>query len=127
MSHFQTVTTDKAPGAIGPYSQAVKANNLLFCSGQIPLDPQSMEVISGGITEQSERVLQNLGAVLEASGSDFSKVLKATCYLKNMDDFAAFNEVYAKYFGATKPARACVQAAKLPKDVLVEVDLIAVL
>ncbi len=118
------ISTDKAPKAIGPYSQAVKTGNILFTSGQIPLDPESGEVVGTDITEQAERICKNLGAVLEAAGSDFSKVIKTTCFLADMSDFAAFNEVYAKYF-VSKPARSCVAVKTLPKNVLAEVELIA--
>lgn len=118
------ISTDKAPKAIGPYSQAVKTGNILFTSGQIPLDPESGEVVGADITEQAERICKNLGAVLEAAGSDFSKVIKTTCFLADMSDFAAFNEVYAKYF-VSKPARSCVAVKALPKNVLAEVELIA--
>lgn len=120
------ISTDKAPKAIGPYSQAVKTGNILFTSGQIPLDPESGEVVGTDITEQAERICKNLGAVLEAAGSDFSKVIKTTCFLADMSDFAAFNEVYAKYF-VSKPARSCVAVKALPKNVLAEVELIAVI
>jgi 2-iminobutanoate/2-iminopropanoate deaminase len=120
------VSTAGAPAAIGPYSQAIKANGLVFTAGQIPLDPATMTVVPGGITEQAERVMQNLEAILSASGSSFAKVLKTTCFLANLDDFPAFNAVYATRFGENPPARSTVQVAKLPLGVLVEVECVAV-
>lgn len=124
---MEIVSTDKAPGAIGPYSQAVKAGNMVFCSGQIPIDPSTGEFVPGGVVEQAEQVLKNLTAVLEAAGSGLDMVVKTTVFLADMGDFAAMNEVYARYFGESKPARATVQAARLPKDALVEIDCIAIL
>ena len=118
------IETNKAPAAIGPYSQAMIGNSLLFTSGQIPLDPKTGTVVGTEIISQSEQVMQNLAAVLEAAGTSFDKVLKTTCYLSDMTDFAAFNEVYAKYF-VGKPARCCFAVKGLPKNVLVEVELIA--
>ena len=120
------ISTNSAPQAIGPYSQAVEANGFVFCSGQIPLNPETMEVISGGVQEQTEQVLQNLMAVLEAARCSLEQVVKTTVYLKNMEDFVAMNEVYAKYFTNNQPARACVEVARLPKDVLVEIECVAV-
>lgn len=117
------IKTDKAPAAIGPYSQAVAAGNIVYVSGQIPIDPATGNMVSGSIEEQTERVIKNLKAILEAAGSDLSKVVKTTCFLKNMDDFSRFNSVYEKHF-VSKPARACV-SAKLPKDAAVEVEVIA--
>ncbi len=117
-------TTD-APAAIGPYSQAVRTGNLLFTSGQIALDPLSGAVVDGGIREQTHRIMQNLAAILREAGLDFSHVVKTTCFLADMNDFAAFNEVYAQAFGAHKPARSCVAVRTLPKGVLAEVELIA--
>lgn len=119
------IATDQAPAAIGPYSQAVTANGLLFTAGQIPLDPSTMKVVEGGITEQTERVMLNLGAILEAAGTSFNRVLKTTCFLANLDDFPAFNAVYATRFGSNPPARSTVQVAKLPLGVLVEVECVA--
>jgi len=116
--------TDKAPEAIGPYSQGVVAGDLLFTSGQIALDPQSGEVCGKNIEEQTERVMQNLGAILEANNISFDKAIKTTCFLANMSDFSAFNKVYAKYF-TSKPARSCVAVKELPKNVLCEVEVIA--
>lgn len=121
----QIISTDKAPRAIGPYSQAVVANGMAFLSGQIPLDPVSMQLVEGGIEEQTEQVFKNLAAVLEACGSSFSKVLKTTVFLKDMGEFGKMNEVYARYFTADPPARATVEAARLPRDVRVEIECIA--
>lgn len=122
---FQVIQTDKAPAAIGPYSQALIHGDLLYSSGQIPINPADGQIVEGDIKVQTEQVMKNLGAILETAGITYTNVIKTTCFLKNMDDFAAFNEVYAKYFTG-KPARSCVQAAKLPKDVLCEVEVIAV-
>ena len=121
------VSTDKAPGAIGPYSQAVKVNGLVFCSGQIPIDPATGSFVSEEIAEQTEQVLKNLNAVLESAGSGLDRVVKTTVFLADMDDFAAMNEVYSKYFDINKPARATVQAARLPRDAKVEIECVAVL
>ncbi|MGH9755832.1 MAG: RidA family protein [Blastocatellia bacterium] len=122
---MESIQTDRAPQAIGPYSQAIKANGFIFASGQIPLDPATMRVVEGGIEEQTGRVLDNLKAVLEAAGSSLDRVVKTTVYLADMNEFAAMNEIYARYFGATKPARATVQVARLPRDVKVEIDVVA--
>ncbi|HMM42089.1 MAG TPA: RidA family protein [Thermomicrobiales bacterium] len=119
------VATDKAPGAIGPYSQAVKTGNYVFTAGQIPLDPATGKLVGGDIEAQTERVLQNLEAVLAAAGSSFDRVVKTTCFLVNLDDFATFNEIYARHFGDAKPARSTVQVAKLPAGALVEVECVA--
>jgi 2-iminobutanoate/2-iminopropanoate deaminase len=121
----QVIATDKGPKAIGPYSQAVKANGLLFLSGQIPLDPATQQLISGDVATQTERVLQNITEILEAAGTSLARVLKTTVFLKSMNDFAAMNEVYGKHFSAEPPARSTVEVARLPKDVLVEIDVIA--
>jgi 2-iminobutanoate/2-iminopropanoate deaminase len=121
------VATTEAPAAIGPYSQAVRANGFLFTAGQIPLDPATGNVVTGGITEQTERVMDNLAAVLAAAGTSFNAVVKTTCFLANLDDFPAFNTVYATRFGDNPPARSTVQVAKLPRGVLVEVECTAVL
>lgn len=118
------VSTDKAPAAIGPYSQAVKAGNLVFTSGQIPLNPENGKVEAVGIAAQTEQVMKNLGAVLAAAGSCYEKAVKTTCFLADIGDFAAFNEVYGRYF-TEKPARSCVAVKDLPKGVLVEVEVIA--
>ena len=121
----EAISTPAAPGAIGPYSQAIRAGGFVFLSGQIPLDPATGSLVSGGIAEQTERVLQNLGAILTASGSSFDRVVKTTVYLADMSEFAAMNEVYGRYFPSPAPARATIQAARLPRDVRVEIDLIA--
>ena len=121
----QIVATDEAPRAIGPYSQAVVANGLVFASGQIPLDPLTGEFVAGGIREQTEQVMRNLSAVLRAAGSGLEGVLKATVYLADMADFAEMNEVYGSYFREEPPARSTVQAARLPRDARVEIDVIA--
>lgn len=120
------IATDAAPKAIGPYSQAIVHNGIAYLSGQIPLDPATGQIVAGGIVEQTEQVLKNLAAVLAACGSSFDQVLKTTVFLKSMDDFPAMNEIYAKAFGASLPARSTVQAAKLPRDVSVEIDCIAI-
>jgi 2-iminobutanoate/2-iminopropanoate deaminase len=121
----EIIATDKAPGAIGPYSQAVKAGNLVFCSGQIPIDPATGEFVSDDVAEQTRQVLINLSAVLEAAGTGLHNVVKTTVFLADMNDFAAMNEVYAEFFSENKPARATVQAARLPKDARVEIECIA--
>lgn len=118
------ITTDKAPSAIGPYSQAIVSGNLVFTSGQIPIDPSTGSIDSKGITDQTEQVMKNLGEVLKSAGSSFEKAVKTTCFLADMKDFAAFNEVYSKYF-SEKPARSCVAVKELPKGSLVEVEVIA--
>jgi 2-iminobutanoate/2-iminopropanoate deaminase len=119
------ITTSRAPQAIGPYSQAVVHNGLAYLSGQIPLDPATGQLLTGEIAEQTARVLENLNAVLEACGSSLEQVLKITVYLKDMGEFAAMNEVYARYFPQDAPARSTVEAARLPRDVRVEIDCIA--
>ena len=121
----QVIATDKGPKAIGPYSQAIKANGFVFLSGQIALDPATQQLIEGDVAAQTERVLQNLTGILEASGSSLAQVVKTTVFLKNMSDFAAMNEVYGRHFAAEPPARSTVEVARLPKDVLVEIDVIA--
>ena len=121
----EAVSTPDAPAAIGPYSQAIRSGRLLFVSGQIPLDPGSGTLVTGGIADQTERVLQNLGAILRAAGGSFDQVVKTTVYLADMSEFAAMNEVYGRYFPSPAPARATIQAARLPRDVRVEIDLIA--
>ena len=121
---MNVIYTEKTPAAIGPYSQAMTTGNLLFTSGQIPINPATGEIAGTTIQEQTEQVMKNLGEVLLAAGSSYDKVVKTTCFLANMDDFAAFNEVYAKYFTG-KPARSCVAVKTLPKNVLCEVELIA--
>ena len=119
------ISTDQAPKAIGPYSQAIRAAGMIFTSGQIALDPATQQVIAGDVGAQTDRVLKNLAAVLHASGSSLDKVLRCTVFLKNIGDFAAMNEVYARYFTQAPPARSTVEVARLPKDVLVEIDMIA--
>jgi len=121
---MKVISTEDAPAAIGPYSQAIVTDGLLFASGQIPLLPETGEVLQSGIKEQAEQVMKNIGAVLVAAGSDFSQVVKTTCFLTNMGDFAAFNEVYSQYFTG-KPARSCVAVSALPRGVSVEVEVIA--
>ncbi|HUR99753.1 MAG TPA: RidA family protein [Pyrinomonadaceae bacterium] len=121
----EIVSTNKAPGAIGPYSQAIKTGGMLFCSGQIPIDPETGEFVSNDIGEQTEQVLKNLSAVLEAGGMNLGNVVKTTVFLADMSDFAAMNEVYGRYFDENKPARATVQAARLPRDAKVEIECIA--
>ena len=123
----QVIHTENAPAAIGPYSQAVKAGNLLFVSGQVPFVPETMEIVEGDVKAQTAQSLKNLQAILKEAGADFSNVVKTTVFIKNMNEFAQINEVYAEYFGENKPARACVEVARLPKDVKVEIELIAVL
>ena len=121
----ETISTDKAPKAIGPYAQAIKAGEFVYTAGQIPIDPKSGNLIVGGIAEQTRQVLENLKAVLEAAGSSLDKVIKATVFLKNMADFAALNEVYGEYLGKAKPARSTVAVAELPRGALVEIDFVA--
>jgi len=121
------ISTPEAPAAIGPYSQAVQAGNFLFASGQIAIDPATGELVTDGVAAQTQRVMENLGAVLAAAGADFSSVVKTTIYLADMGDFAQVNEVYAGYFEQAPPARATVEVARLPKDLAVEIDAIAVL
>jgi 2-iminobutanoate/2-iminopropanoate deaminase len=120
------VATDRAPRAIGPYSQAIRAGELVFASGQIPIDPATGEFVTGGIVEQTEQVLRNLTAVFEAAGVRLNQVVKTTVFLADMDDFTAMNEVYGRFFNSEPPARATVQAARLPRDARVEIEAIAV-
>jgi 2-iminobutanoate/2-iminopropanoate deaminase len=120
----EIISTENAPGAIGPYSQAVKVGNLVFCSGQIPIDPATGEFVSEDVAEQTEQVIKNLRAVLEAAGTNLDNVVKTTVFLADMNDFAVMNKIYAKHF-TEKPARATVQAARLPKDARVEIEVIA--
>ncbi len=119
------ISTNQAPQAIGPYSQAIRAAGLVFTSGQIPTDPATQQLIVGDVAAQTDRVLKNVAAILEASGSSLEKVVRCTVFLKNMGDFAAMNEVYGRHFKQSPPARSTVEAARLPKDVLVEIDAIA--
>jgi 2-iminobutanoate/2-iminopropanoate deaminase len=120
------IASEQAPKAVGPYSQAVRVGNLVFLSGQIPLDPLSGHLVEGGIQHQTERVLENIRAVLEGAGLTFENVVKTTVYLKNLTDFVPMNEIYAKYFQSNPPARSTVEVARLPRDVSVEIDAIAV-
>ena len=124
---FGPVTTPNAPGAIGPYSQAIRAGDFVYLSGQIPLDPGTGQLVAGGIAEQTHQVLKNLGAVLEAAGASYAGVVKTTVYLADMGEFSAMNEIYGTYFSSPAPARATVQAARLPRDVRVEIDAVAYL
>jgi 2-iminobutanoate/2-iminopropanoate deaminase len=121
----ETISTENAPGAIGPYSQAIKAGGMVFCSGQIPIDATTGEFISDVVSEQTEQVLKNLSEVLKAAGTSLDNVVKTTVFLADMNDFAEMNEVYSRYFSENKPARATVQAARLPRDARVEIDAIA--
>jgi 2-iminobutanoate/2-iminopropanoate deaminase len=122
----EVIRTDGASQPIGPYVQAVRVGQFVFTAGQIPLDPASGRMVEGGIEEQTERVLENLKAILEAAGSSLSRVVRTTCFLANLEDFAAFNRIYAKYFGENPPPRTTVQAARLPAGALVEIDCIAI-
>lgn len=121
----EIISTKDAPQAIGPYSQAIKANGFVFVSGQVAIDPATQQVIAGHVGAQTERVLRNLAEILKAAGSGLDKVVRATVFLKNMNDFAAMNEVYARHFSSAPPARSTVEVARLPKDVMVEIDVIA--
>jgi 2-iminobutanoate/2-iminopropanoate deaminase len=121
----QAVSTPAAPAAIGPYSQAIRAGSLVFVSGQIPLDPETGKLIEGDVTLQTHRVFRSLAAILEAAGSSLDRVVRATVYLADMNDFAAMNDVYGTYFSSPAPARSTVQAARLPKDARIEIDVIA--
>src|SRR6266550_1601384 len=121
------ISTDRAPRAIGPYSQAVRAGAMVFASGQIPIDPATGEFVAGGVAEQTEQVLRNLTAVFEAAGAGMNQVVKTTVFLLSMDDFAAMNEIYGRFFGEEPPARATVQAARLPRDARVEIEAIALI
>jgi 2-iminobutanoate/2-iminopropanoate deaminase len=122
---IKTIETKNAPSAIGPYSQAVKTGGLLFVSGQIPLDPATGKVVEGGISEQTQQVMKNISAILVAAGTGFGNAVKCTIFLKNLGDFTTVNEIYGSYFTPPYPARACVEVAKLPRDVLVEIEIIA--
>jgi len=121
----EVIATENAPKAIGPYSQAIRANGLVFASGQIPIHPPTGEIVQGDITVQTERVLKNVAAILEAAGTSLERVVKTTVFLKNMSEFGQMNEVYAKFFGTHPPARSTVEVARLPKDVLVEIEVVA--
>ena len=121
----KSISTGNAPQAIGPYAQAILANGFIYTAGQIPLDPKTGNLVPGGVKEQTRQVLENLKAVLEAAGSSMSQVVKATVFLKSISDFGAMNEIYAEYFGETRPARSTVAVAELPRNALIEVDLVA--
>ena len=123
----QVIHTNDAPAAIGPYSQAIKAGNMLFISGQGPFNPKTMEIVDGDVKAQTSQVLKNIDAILKEAGADFSNVVKTTVFIKDMEDFSEINEVYVEYFGEHKPARSCVEVARLPKDIKVEIELIVVL
>lgn len=123
---FEIISTTKAPAAIGPYSQAIKAGNVIYTSGAIPVDPTTGEVVAGGAAEQAEQSLKNLQAVLASASASLDNVVKTTVFIKNMNDFATINEVYKKYFTKNFPARSCVEVARLPKDVLIEIECVAV-
>lgn len=123
---IKVINTDKSPAAIGPYSQAIKADNLIFVSGQLPIDPNTGEIVSGTIKDQTARVIENLKAILEEAGLTLDNVVKTTVFIKDMKEFSNINEVYASYFINTKPARSCVEVARLPKDVGIEMEAIAV-
>ncbi|MCT4585033.1 MAG: RidA family protein [Peptostreptococcaceae bacterium] len=126
MKH-EVISTQKAPAALGPYSQAIKAGDMLFVSGQIPFIPETMELVSEDVQEQTRQSLENVKAILEAAGASFNDVVKAGVFIKDMNDFGKINEIYAEYFTDNKPARACVEVARLPKDVKVEIEVIAYL
>jgi 2-iminobutanoate/2-iminopropanoate deaminase len=121
----EVISTDRGPKAIGPYSQAIRANGFVFVSGQIALDPRTQQLVAGDVAAQTERVLENLKGIVEAAGSSLDKVVRTTVFLADMNDFAAMNDVYGRYFPGNAPARATVQAARLPRDVRVEIDVIA--
>jgi 2-iminobutanoate/2-iminopropanoate deaminase len=121
----EVISTNDAPQAIGPYSQAIKANGFVFASGQIAIDPATQQLVGGDVAAQTDRVLKNVSSILKAAGSGLEKVVRTTVFLKNMSEFQAMNEVYGRYFSASPPARSTVEAARLPKDVLVEIDVIA--
>ena len=123
---LERIVTKEAPAAIGPYSQAIRAGELVFCSGQIALDPHTGELVGGGVEQQTHQVLENLAAVLRAAGTSLKQAVKCTVYLADMNDFLAMNEIYGNFFGERPPARATVEVRRLPKDVVVEIDLIAV-
>ena len=122
---MEIIATEKAPAALGPYSQAIRVNGMIYCSGQIPINPATGTIEAQTIEEQTTQAITNLRNVLEKAGSSLAKVVKTTVFIKNMNDFAALNKVYAELFGDTKPARSCVEVARLPKDVLVEIECIA--
>jgi len=123
---MEIINTNKAPKAIGPYSQAIKSGNMLFVSGQIPLNPETMEIVEGGVKEQTKQCLQNVSEILKEAGLSFSNVVKCGVFIKDMNEFNEINEVYSTYFNDYKPARACVEVSRLPKDVKVEIEVIAI-
>jgi 2-iminobutanoate/2-iminopropanoate deaminase len=123
----EVISTKEAPQAIGPYSQAIRANGFVFASGQVAIDPATQQVLNGGIAAQTDLVLKNVSGILSAAGSGLDKVVRTTVFLKNIEDFTAMNEVYGRYFNSQPPARSTVEVSRLPKDVLVEIDVIAVL
>jgi 2-iminobutanoate/2-iminopropanoate deaminase len=125
MAEVRRIHTDRAPDAVGPYSQAIVHSGLVYTAGQIPLDPRSMQMVEGDVAAQTERVMQNLGAVLEAAGASLGSVIKTTVFLQSMGDFAAMNEVYGRHFGEHRPARSTVEVARLPKDARVEIEAVA--
>ena len=125
MANLKRIETADAPAAIGPYSQAIIVNGMIYTAGQIPLDPKSMEIVAGGIEEQTQQVMKNLAAILSQAGTSLQNVVKTTVFLQDMGEFAAMNKVYAEHFGEHKPARSTVQAARLPRDVKVEIEVIA--
>lgn len=124
---IKVINTDKSPAAIGPYSQGIKVDNLIFVSGQMPIDPNTGEIVDGTIKDQTARVIENLKAILEGAGSTLDNVVKTTVFIKDMNEFGNINEVYASYFTKTKPARSCVEVARLPKDVDIEMEAIAII
>lgn len=126
MSCQKVITTEQAPAAIGPYSQAIKVDNLIYTSGQIPIDPATGQIVAGGVAEQTTRVMANLQAVLAAVGASLKDFVKTTLFIKDMNDFDTINDVYSRYFPQDPPARSCVEVARLPKDVLVEIEAVAV-
>jgi 2-iminobutanoate/2-iminopropanoate deaminase len=121
----EIISTAKAPAAIGPYSQAVKLGNMIYTSGMIPLVPETMQIVEGGVQQQTKQVLENLKMLLESAGSSLENVIKTTVFIKDMNEFPKINEIYAEYFKSNQPARSCVEVARLPKDVLVEIEVIA--
>lgn len=121
----KVISTEKAPAAIGPYAQAIQIGNLLYTSGQIPIEPNSGQIVGGGIEEQAKQVFANLKAILEAAGAVFADVVKTTVFIKDMNDFGKLNQIYSQYFSEPFPARSCIEVARLPKDVLVEIEVIA--
>ncbi|MGH7501487.1 MAG: RidA family protein [Longimicrobiales bacterium] len=125
MAELRRIHTDRAPAAIGPYSQAIVVNGMLYSAGQIPLDPASMTIVDGGIAEQTERVMQNITAILQAADATLAAVVKTTVFLADMNEFGAMNEVYGRWFGDHKPARSTVEVSRLPKDVKVEIEVVA--